>query len=97
MFGAFALPTWILFTAGSALLNGRFRRARPHFFGLPLSFLGSALALQFVSVSPLAFWLFLPLVPLVWYMALAKLRVLRWFTEPKPLRTTEWRRERTDP
>jgi len=94
-FGVVALPVWVLFMVGVALLDPRFRKPRPHLVSLPLSFLGSVLALRLAGATPLAFWLFLPLLPLLWYVALAKLRVLRWFTEPKARRTTDWRRAHT--
>jgi hypothetical protein len=105
--GVFAIPAWLLSTAAAALLSSRFRRVRPHLVSLPLSFLGSVLVVRLASAQPLfegdsplalfVFWLCLPLLPLLWYLAVAKLRVLRWFTAPKRLRrTTDWRRAPTD-
>jgi hypothetical protein len=94
--GVFAVPAWLLFTISAALLNPRFRRLRPHLVSLPLSFLGILLALRLADAAPLVFWLF-PLLPLLWYFAIAKLRVLRWFTAPKRVRrTTDWRRAPAD-
>ena len=92
----FALPLWILFAAGSALLNRRFRVARPHVLSLPLSLLSGILTAQFATASLFA-WVFLPVLPLLWYLALAKLPALRWFTEPKSRRTTDWRTKPAEP
>jgi hypothetical protein len=79
-FGIFALPVWVVVMVCAALVNPSFRRLRPHVSSFPLAFLGTVLALRWASATPLAFWLFLPVLPLLWYVALAKLPVLRWFT-----------------
>lgn len=94
----FALPTWLLFVVASAALNPRFRKVRPHLFSLPISFVGPALAVPLAAASASPSWLglvVLPLPLLLWYVALARVPALRWFTERKVGRTTEWRRRQT--
>lgn len=77
MFSFVAMPVWMVLTVACLALVPQLRRWRPHLLALPLSYLGTFVA---VSLQPEAvmFWVSAAIAPIIgWYCALLKLSALR--------------------